>query len=233
MITSIYFSDAHNDRDGVSEEIRQIVQKAKTLRCSLYSVGDMLNILPLGPDGWEKWLYEFEELLEGYPITVLGGNHDPYRYLKRLFKDVPNVTVEQRVTKANGVHLRHGHSWSPDWWLLRHIAPAIVEFMVNYLPKPWYWFSKKMGWIPSKLKEAGVPKKRRYVKEVSFVWRKGIAYSQRHDVVVVNGHTHCQGGCVGEPGIVFVVDCGAAKDGDYLVEDTQGIERCNLYRKGA
>jgi len=229
MITHIYFSDLHDNRDGVSENLRQIVHRAKALRCRLYSNGDLINILPLGPDGWEKWLKEFEELLDGYPILVLGGNHDPYRYLKRLFCDMPNVTVKRRENLPNGVHLRHGHSWSPDWWLLRHVAPAIVEFMVDYFPKPWYWFSKKMGWIPSELKEEGLPKKRKYTKQVNWLWRKGMAYAERHEVTVVLGHTHCQGGSVGKPGVTFVMDCGAAKDGDYLIHDTQGIERCNLY----
>ena len=232
MITDIIFSDSHENPSGVSDNLVNLVRRAKFAHSDLYSVGDLLNLLPLGKEGWEKWLREFEALLKGYPITLIGGNHDPYNWLKEMFVDMENVTVVRRVNLPNGIHMRHGHSWSPDWWVLRHFAPSVVDFMVEHFPNLWYRFSEWMGWIPSKLQEQGLPQKHSYRKQVKRLWDEGMGYAEKHNCVVILGHTHCQGGAGGRPPMQFVEDCGALKEGDYLIVEEGIVTRCNLHEEG-
>lgn len=224
---ALVFCDAHENPDCVSSNLRTVIGIAENNGWELYSVGDLLNLLPLGRDGWEGWLRQFDTHLDDYPITLVAGNHDPYRWLKKMFADWENVRVVRRCD-IEGYHLRHGHSWSPDWWVLRHIAPGLVDFMLDAAPKQWHWFSRKMGWIPSELKAQGGPKEHQYHKQIKYLLDESIKYAEKHNTTVLYGHTHCQMAAPGRPSRLFSVDGGTLKEGDYLIIDGDRVKRCNL-----
>lgn len=218
------FSDAHEEPDGISDELRQIIGIAKEEDAWLGSVGDLFNLLPHGLRAYlgSKTIKEFKQEVSGLRVFLCGGNHDPVPWLKGLFYDCPNIVVERNRTIYHSpmkcdLHFRHGHGWSPDWYFLRHFAPSLVEFMADHCPEPWYWFSREMGWIPSAVKQE--KSEQDYHLVVMSVWYKAVKYARRHNVRVINGHTHAVGGLEtwvdGETDVIFA-DGGSLRDGSYL-----------------
>ncbi|MBA7686739.1 hypothetical protein ES703_95194 [subsurface metagenome] len=226
----IEFSDAHENPQGMSQQLREIIALARADGATLVCNGDFINLLPWGYDKWpgSPFLAELRATLRGYDLWLVSGNHDPCSWLKALLGDWPNVFVRRRIVWASphtwrDVEFRHGHGWSPDWRVLRHFAPGFVEFMTDTFPKQWYWFSRKMGWLPSKLKEE---KEQDYRKAILSVWLGAVGHAQRKDRTVICGHTHSQGSLtVGKE--ILVADAGTLLEGEFIRID-RGIELCKL-----
>lgn len=215
----ISFSDSHCQPDKLSPNVVYIVDKARKEKEPLVAVGDLFDLLPLGYDAFVgcKAIQEFVELLDGYPLEYVAGNHDPYRWVKKLFAPYDNISVHKRLD-AYGFHFRHGHGWSADWRILRHFASGLVEFMTDYFPRPWYWLSKRMGWIPSAKKPIENEESTEYNKAIARVWDNATKHAQRHGITVIIGHTHAAGRLetlYGGRRIVFA-DGGDLKEGTYL-----------------
>jgi len=200
-MTILAFSDLHEPPSKSSDELRAIIRMAKEENARLISIGDTADMIPYGlhvfmVSGFRKTLLKE---LDGYPIDLLAGNHDPERWLRRVFAGAPNIHIHQRLEfywepMDAYLHFRHGHDWTVDWGILRHVAPFFVRQATEFFPEQWYWFCERMEWIPSELK-----RERRYHFIVRQVWenavKHAIARSEKlgKDVVVLNGHTHAFG----------------------------------------
>lgn len=219
-------SDWHCQPEELIPEARKLIGKAEPGDI-LVGVGDLFDFLPPGKDRFKnsKAIDDFIKLLGGREFYYVTGNHDPYPWVKERFKDHSNIKVVRDVNLEDRWYFRHGHGWSYDWWLLRHFAPGVVEFMSDHLPKPWYWFSKKMGWIPSQDKRAayvgGPGERQKYDDKVGIVWRNAIQHAQHNNISVIVGHTHCSGMLQRAMNGVKVViaDGGDLRDGTYLLID--------------
>ena len=258
MTVIIGFSDSHEQPWEMSLELREIIGMARKEQAVLVSDGDFIDMLPHGYDAWpgSPFLERLREALQGGDLWLVGGNHDPASWLKKLFSTWPNVHVERRIVwrwtsgpGQRGIEFRHGHGWSPDWWILRHFAPAFVEFMADHFPKQWYWFSRRMGWLPSRRREEAEVKifrnrpilrlgpelraastepenERDYRMAILAVWNKAVAHAQSKDCRVIVGHTHSWGSLHAGTE-VLMADCGTLKEGKYIWIDRK-IELCRL-----
>ncbi len=223
----IVSSDWHCQPEALIPQARELIEKAEPGKDALVGVGDLFNFLPMGKDKFKnsKAIDDFIKLLGGQTFYYVAGNHDPYPWVKERFKDYPNIIVARIVNFEDRWYFRHGHGWSIDWRLLRHFAPGVVEFMTEHFPTLWYWFTMKMGWIPSKQKEAlyiGGPRERqKYSDMVGIVWRHAIRHAQHNNLAVIVGHTHCSGILKrAMNGVKAVIaDGGDLRDGTYLLID--------------
>ncbi len=228
-------SDWHCQPDELIPQAREIIGKAEPGKDILVGVGDLFDFLPLGKDRFKnsKAIDDFILALGGQTFYYVAGNHDPYPWVKERFKDYPNVMVVRHRSFEDKWYFRHGHGWSHNWWFLRHFAAGFVEFMTDHLPRLWYWFSRRMGWIPSKHREAahvGGPRERhKYNDKVGIVWRNAIQHAQHNNISVIVGHTHCSGILKrAMNGLKAVIaDGGDLRDGTYLLIDDD-IQLCTL-----
>jgi len=228
-------SDWHCQPDELIPQARELIGRAHPSKDTLVGVGDLFDFLPLGKDKFRnsKAIDDFIEALGGQTFYYVAGNHDPYRWVKERFKDYPNIIVERNRTFEGRWYFRHGHGWSHDWWLLRHFAAGLVEFMTEYFPGFWYRFSRRMGWIPSKHREAatvgGSRERQKYNDKVGVVWRNAIRHAQHNNMSVIVCHTDCSGimkrAMHGIRGII--ADGGDLRDGTYLVIDDD-LQLCTL-----
>jgi len=239
-------SDWHCQPDELIPQARELIRMAQPGRDILVGVGDLFDFLPLGKDEFKnsKAIDDFIDALGGQTFYYVAGNHDPYRWVSERFRDYPNIIVMRSKTFEDKWHCRHGHGWSHDWWLLQHFAAGLVEHMAEYFPGFWYWFSRRMGWIPSTYKRAtkappfGSPREmKKYLKErqkyndkVGVVWRNAIRCAQHENVSVIVGHTHCSGilkraTMDGIRGVI--ADGGDLRDGTYVLIGDD-IQLCTL-----
>ena len=230
----IVSSDWHCQPEELIPQARELIEKADPVKDILVGVGDLFNFLPMGKDKFKnsKAIDDFVILLGGRTFYYVTGNHDPYPWVKQRFKDYPNIKVARTLNFEDRWYFRHGHGWSIDWWLLRHFGPGFVEFMAERFPKPWYWFSRKMGWIPSQQKKVAdvAPKEgQKYDDKVGIVWRNAIQHAQHNNIVVIVGHTHCSGILKrAMNGVKTVIaDGGNLGDGTYLLIDDD-VRVCTL-----
>ena len=216
-------SDWHCGPEGLSEDAKEFIRKGKALGATLVGNGDLFNLLPIGFDAFVNCaaIRQFEEEIGDYQFYYVAGNHDPYKWVKKLFGHMPNVTVKRHV-ELDRFYFTHGHPWSFDWWLLRHIAPQLVTFMVDVFPNQWNWFCGKVGWLPGKIKE-DVKQERRettdYGTAVGKVWDAALKHAQKNDQIVIVGHTHCSGRMLGAIEYIITTvfaDGGLLKDTTYM-----------------
>ena len=229
-------SDWHCQPDALIPQARELIGKADPSKDTLIGVGDLFDFLPLGKDAFRssKAIDDFVEALGGQTFHYVAGNHDPYPWVRKRFKDYANIKVYRILNWDDKWYFRHGHRWADDWRYLRYVAPALVEFMAEHCPRLWHWFSRRMGWMPSAHREdgaAGSPSERhKYNKAVGKVWRHAIRRAQHNDVALMIGHTHCSGilrrAMDGDVKVVMADD-GTLKDGTYVTIDDD-IKLCTL-----
>ena len=225
-------SDWHCDPDSLIEKAKEFISRGKQAGAIIVGGGDLFNLLPIGRDKFNgaRVVNELVQVLDGYPFYYVSGNHDPYRWVVELFRDVPNIKVVKRLEGklAGRVYFfTHGHQWAIDWALLRHFAPRFVEFMVDYFPRLWYHFCQRVGWMASEAKRqasTGYWERQKYNDLTGIIWRNGIRFAQHNDCCVILGHTHTSGELRrftgASTGITSVmVDGGDLRDGTYVVVD--------------
>ncbi len=230
----IVSSDWHCQPEELIPQAAELIGRAEPSDI-LIGVGDLFDFLPLGKEKFNnsRAIDDFINLLGGREFYYIAGNHDPFPWVKERFGSYSNIKVSRTVTFDNRWRFRHGHGWSCDWWLLRHFAPGVVEFMTDHLPTLWYWLSKKAGWIPSDHKRAvyfgGSGERQQYNDKVGIVWSNALQHAQHNDMSVIVGHTHCSGvltraknGCK-----AVIADAGDLRDGTYLLIDDD-IQLCTL-----
>lgn len=189
-----------------------------TFRCAFFhhvliSDGDLLNIIPLGMKAWREPAGRFtiESIMASVgkrPFIVIVGNHEGREsWVKELFQDYPNVFVCKEyefIVNDLLYRVKHGHQFAPDWNIISKYADDVVLFCTGWSPllmKGWYWFCRKMGWIPSKFvaTEKSLVRKivtwknpKDYVELVPIVWSQALreAHSTGRPTRVVIGHTH-------------------------------------------
>jgi len=226
-------SDWHCDPDSLIDEAKEFIRRGKEAKTMLVGGGDLLNLLPIGREKFKgaRVVNELVQALDGYPFHYVSGNHDPYRWVVELFRDFPNIKVMKWLEGELGgqaYFFTHGHQWAIDWAFLRHFAPRFVEFMVDYFPKLWYRFCKRMGWMASEAKRqtgAGYRERQKYNDLTGIIWRGGIRFAQHRGCCVILGHTHTSGELKrftgGNMGIIsLMVDGGDLRDGTYVVVDS-------------
>ena len=229
-------SDWHCQPDELIPQARELIGRSDPSKDTLVGVGDLFDFLPLGKDRFKnsKAIDDFIDALGGRTFYYVAGNHDPYPWVRKRFKNYANIKVYRTLNWEDKWYFRHGHSWADDWRYLRHIAPALVEFMAEHCPRLWYWFSRRMGWMSSAHKEhgyVGSPRERhKYNKAVGKVWRHAIRRAQHNDFTVMIGHTHCSGilrRAMDSEVKAVMADDGDLRDGTYLLIDDD-IQLCTL-----
>lgn len=233
-------SDWHEEPDFLSDEAKNLIGLAKEEGATLIGCGDIANLVPLGREAWRgcHCLWELKRALDGYPFYWTPGNHDPYPWVVELLGDWPNVHIARSMvwdTPVGLVEFRHGHRWAVDWWILRHIAPPLVEILTELCPNQWYWICQQMGWLLSERRReienmaTSTPEKERdYQQAIECNWWMATGHTHRKRRRVVLGHTHADGGLVAE-GEVLVADGGTLKDREFIrIDREMGIDWCTL-----
>ena len=197
-------SDWHCDQEKLKEVVVDWISLGIEGGHRLVGDGDLFDILPLGKKKWREAasIKQLAELLDGYPFYYVTGNHDPYKDMRAMMEPYSaNITVYDRVHKplemeeeGRKYFFVHGHRWSVDWGFLglRHIAPRIVEFMVDIAPGCWYKFCKRIGWLASHPDPGASAdkEKERITRLTRIIWAGASDYALRNDCCVVIGHTH-------------------------------------------
>ena len=199
----IITSDLHNHFNGISPYLVQLIEIARKENGRLIMVGDGENMIPYGKDKYLLGTYRHKlaDALDGYRMDMLEGNHNPLKWIQQLFFMWPNIHCSRQLEfywwpMDCYIHLRHGHEWFIDWFILRNMAPGFTRIATRFFPTQWYWLCKQMGWIPSELKDTGDAKlERKYHVVVQHIWVNAAKYalSKKKDVLVITGHTHALG----------------------------------------
>ncbi|MDD5093496.1 MAG: hypothetical protein PHV74_03830 [Dehalococcoidia bacterium] len=199
-------SDWHCDPEGLRPGVVEWITLGKQGKHRLIGDGDMFNILPLGKKKWQQAAAckQLGELLGDYPFDYVAGNHDPYGVMVELMKPYPNIKVykNQLEVEEGGrkYYITHGHRWSIDWGFLglKHIAPPVVEFLVNtpLLRDLWYRICRWRGWMASDLKKASPvsgKEQDKINKFIRIIWGGADKHALENNCCVIIGHTHTSG----------------------------------------
>ena len=172
--------------------------------------GDILNVLPKGISDWrtyEGWqtVQSLRAAVRFVPEVyfVIGNHEGRLSWAKELLRDTNFIVV--RELDFAGIHFEHGHRF-PRWFLLHDFADDITEWMNSnwLLRRFWYWFSKKMGWMPGSIKSV---KPEKYHSVIGFYWAYALHEAYKHGwKTLVIGHTHTRANLNTE--FVHLVDCG-------------------------
>lgn len=176
--------------------------------------GDLLNILPLGIRQWQTsegrtTVESIARLTEVARVHFIFGNHEGrLSWVKSLFRDYPKVEFHRNLPiefNDEKWWVEHGHRFS-EWWLLRHIADDIVEWLTtNPLTRRlWYSLCVWRGWLPSKYLNPDVEK---YKDTVIDCWALAMRAARKKRVCYIVGHTHTRATL--SPPYAWVVDLGA------------------------
>ncbi|MDP2662004.1 MAG: hypothetical protein Q8R28_14870, partial [Dehalococcoidia bacterium] len=151
-------SDWHCQPDVLKDCVRYWIRRGKAGNMRLVGAGDCFDLIPLG---WHQWilppaLLQLAGELDGYPLKLVEGNHDPYLWLKEVVAPWSNISVLHELNILDPVNqhayrISHGSSWSLDWGYLglNSVAPRLVEWMVRHHPIAWYAFCKSRNWLAS------------------------------------------------------------------------------------
>jgi UDP-2,3-diacylglucosamine pyrophosphatase LpxH len=220
-------SDWHCDPEELKDFVKYWISLGKAKNYTLIGTGDLFNILPWGEDKWENAssIEQFVNELDGYPFVYVSGNHDPYKTMNRLLAPYPNIKVCKRYESeinSRKYFFTHGHRWAIDWGFLgiRHIAPHVVEFMVDVAPGLWYWFCRKVGWLANEQPKFG--EEQQIINNLTrIIWAGASDHAIKNKCCVILGHTHTSGrreyGISKQIGFqAYVVDGGDLQNGTYI-----------------
>lgn len=222
-------SDWHCAPDRLKEAVVNWIALGKEGNHRLIGDGDLFDILPWGKDKWDNAasIEQLATLLHGYPFDYVAGNHDPYNTMRKLMAPYLNISLHKRLEIEEGgrkYFFTHGHRWAVDCGFLglRHIAPWIVEKMVDVAPGLWYRFCRRLGWLASHPTPGASARKERerITKLTRIIWAGASDHALKNDCCVVIGHTHTTGrreqGISKEVGFqAYMLDDGNLPDGTY------------------
>ena len=223
-------SDWHCDPGGLKQAVMEWINRGKAGGHRLIGDGDLFDILLLGRMLFQNAasVEQLATLLDGYPFDYVAGNHDPYNIVRKIMASYTNITMHRQLRiEENGrrYFLTHGHRWAVDWGFLRlrHIAPRLVETMVNVASGPWYWLCRRVGWLASR-PAAGAPagkELQRINKLIRVIWAGASHHALKQDCCVILGHTHAAGsrqrGISKEAGfLAYMVDDGDLPEGTFV-----------------
>jgi len=209
----VVISDTHlSPGDRPTRALRRAAARAK-ISGTLVLDGDILNIMPYGLKQWRTPRGVFtrmalSRLLRPIPnVIYICGNHEGRQaWIRQLLGPNTHVKICRRYETGPYV-FTHGHR-KTEWRFLELIADDWHELVTtNALTRRlWYWFSKKMGWMPG-----SHPKKaRKQSAWTGLYW--GLVYwsAIKEEAIYVVGHSHewlrlhTESGC-------RVIDCGKDK----------------------
>ncbi|MDY6911923.1 MAG: hypothetical protein SVM79_06195 [Chloroflexota bacterium] len=223
-------SDWHCDQNKLKDSVINWITLGKEDNHRLIGDGDLFDILPLGREKWDNAasIQQLAELLDGYPFDYVAGNHDPYNTMKKLMAPYSNITLHKRLDleeDGRQYFITHGHRWAVDWGFLglRHIAPWIVEKMVDIAPGLWYGFCRRVGWLAHPGADEEIPGKEseQITKLTRVIWAGASDHALKNGCCVIIGHTHTTGrrekGISKKVGFqAYMVDDGDLPDGSYV-----------------
>lgn len=230
-------SDWHCQPEELKENVVEWIRQGKENKHRLVCAGDMFDILPLGEKKW--WgadsIVQLAEILDGYPLFYVTGNHDPFKVMEELMAPYSNIRVYKQLILPDEFnntelgyrryYITHGHEWSLDWGLLGlgRVAPWFVEKMVDMMPGLWYKFCKSRGWLASERDPSAPPfeELEPITKLTRIVWAAASEYALKENICVITGHTHTTGvrrRGVGrnKPTQTYIIDGGDLNDGSYV-----------------
>lgn len=230
-------SDWHCDQNTLKQPVEEWITLGKEGKHRLIGNGDLFDILPLGKEqfGDADSIKQFAAKLGDYPFDYVAGNHDPYKTMVKLMAPYPNITVHKRLPleqERRKYFVTHGHRWALDWgWLgLRHIAPWVVETMVDRAPGLWYKFCRQVGFLASDPPPQAPTGKEteRITRLTRIIWAGASQHALDNNCCVVLGHTHTTGRR--ERGIgkhvaaeCYMIDAGDLPDGSYVEITTEPL----------
>lgn len=229
-MATLVSSDWHCGPEELKEDIVKWITLGKEGNHRLIGAGDLFNIIPLGKKQWTQAnsIDQLAKSLDGYPFDYVAGNHDYYSYMKKRMASYSNIKVQKRLVitvEGRTYYITHGHRWAIDWGFfgLRHIAPWLVEKMVEYMPNIWYWFCRRVGWLASQRNPDSTEEKeqRKITKLIRTIWAGAASHALKNDCCVILGHTHTTGRrergiCRKELTQAYMVDDGYMQDRSYV-----------------
>ena len=223
-------SDWHIYPDGLSWQVKNWITEGKKEQAILIGNGDLSEFM------YRRWqdfigstaVRELEEVLDGYPFTYIANNHDPIRFVRKVYGHIPNICiVEEKDVRVGDTlyHFEHGSRFAVDWRLLQKVN----HWIASWFPGFWLWWQNKRGRLPSQLKDKddrAITEKEseRYRHHIGIIWRNALRDALKRNAVTVIGHTHTYGKHELAKGIVWVDGGDMQKDCDYLRITEQGVE---------
>ena len=239
-------SDWHSKPDKLPDSVRQWIRLGKKFNAKLIANGDALDLIVLGTEAFKGCpaIKQLEQELDGYPLEMREGNHDPERMLREVVK-IPFVRIIRGIDPRYDLdccgiwwHIEHGYTRALDWSIIGKFSPAVAAFMVKRFPQQWYWLMKKLGALASDYDTKAVIRKsvtpgggnritvssvtsnerRRYDKLVGTIHSAWVEYAEKNETNCVIGHTHKAMQMRSWKGVdsVQVLDAGNLKDGSYV-----------------
>ena len=223
-------SDWHIYPDGLSPQVRNWITEGKKQHAMLIGNGDLSEFM------YRRWqdfidskaVRELEEVLDGYPFTYIANNHDPIRFVRKVYAHIPNIEVVEEKDVVVGdtlYHFEHGSRFAVDWRLLQ----PVNHWIASWFPRPWLWWQNIRGTLPSQLKEkAGGAitgkESEKYRHHIGIIWRRALRDALKRNAVTVIGHTHKYAKHELAEGVVWLDGGDMQKDRDYLRITEQGVE---------
>jgi len=175
---------------------------------------------------------EIEKTLDGYPFTYIADNHDPTRFVRKVYGHIPNIEIREEKDMAVGdilYHFEHGSRFALDW----HVLQKINHWIASWFPGFWLWWQNTRGKLPSQLKgKAGAAmfgrESERYNDATGIIWRNALVDALKRNAVVIIRHTHTYSKHELAKGLVWVDGGDMQKDCDYLRITEQGVEHLRV-----
>jgi len=223
-------SDWHIYPDGLSWQVKNWITEGKKEHAILIGNGDLSEFM------YRRWqdfvdstaVRELEELLDGYPFIYIANNHDPIRFVRKVYGHIPKVEIVEEKDVPVGdtlYHFEHGSRFAVDWRLLQ----VVNHWIASWFPGFWLWWQNRRGRLPSQLKEKAdrvitEKESERYRYHTGIIWRNALRDALKRNAVTVIGHTHTYGKHELAKGLVWVDGGDIQKDRDYLRITEQGVE---------
>ena len=223
-------SDWHIRPEGLPSHIEKWIAEGKKEKAVLIGNGDLSEFM------YRRWqdfvgsatVRQLEEALDGYPLIYIATNHDPIRFVRKVYGHIQNIEiVEEKDIKVRDTlyHFEHGSRFALDWRCLQKIN----HWIASWFPGFWLGWQKVRGNLPSQLKEKAGPamaekESERYKFHTGVIWRNALRDALKRNAVVVIGHTHTYGRQEFAWGSIWVDGGDMQEDCDYLRISEQGVE---------
>lgn len=227
-------SDWHIHPEGLSSQVKKWIADGREEQAILIGNGDLSEFMYCR---WQDFVgsravSEFEKALDGYPFTYIANNHDPIRFVRKVYDHIPNIEIVEEKDIMVGdtlYHFEHGSRFAVDWGCLQKVN----HWIASWFPGFWLWWQNIRGRLPSQLKEKASPdmlgkESERYKYHTGIIWRNALRDALKRNAVVIIGHTHTYGRHELAKGVIWVDGGDMQKDCDYLRITEQGVEHLSV-----